>query len=393
MKIKKINQNLIALLLLLPGIDQARSQDVEQIVIGTKHTLRSRILNEDRTYYVSLPDSYNTRESSHRNYPLLILLDGNIHFRNISGMVNYMSSDRYRSWKIPEMIVVGIQNVDRRRDYTPDKIITARKNNSGGGEKFLGFLENELIPELDRNYRSSPYRILFGHSLGGLLATHAYLKETSPFKAFISVDPSFGTWDAATMDQKLDKVTEQSFKRYFYIATANWGKGNIRNRDRHVRFFEALNARCDGVFPAKLEYFENENHSSVPPIAFYRGISTLFEGYGISYREVKSKEDLIQNFESISKRLGWDVIPPEHLVTQIGYNMLENETEKTRALDFFKLNTENFPDSPGAFYHLGEAYEALGDKTKAIENYKISLGLNHDNESAKMKLKSLGINE
>ncbi|MBO6651121.1 MAG: alpha/beta hydrolase, partial [Balneola sp.] len=199
-----MSKNIIAVLLLLIGINQVKSQDVGEIIIGTKHSLRSDILNEDREYWISLPDSYNVQESSHKSYPLLIVLDGNVHFKALSGMVNYMSSDLYRNWKIPEMIVVGIQNVDRRRDYTPDKIVTVRENNSGGGERFLSFLADELIPELDQKYRTEQYRILFGHSLGGLLATHAYMKEKTLFNSFIAVDPSFGTWDSETMDKKLD---------------------------------------------------------------------------------------------------------------------------------------------------------------------------------------------
>ena len=63
---------------------------------------------------------------------MLIVLDGNAHFRSISGMVNYMSSGFNGNIRIPEMIVVAIQNIDRRRDFTPDKIITKRENNSGG---------------------------------------------------------------------------------------------------------------------------------------------------------------------------------------------------------------------------------------------------------------------
>ena len=74
-----------------------------------------------------------------------------------------MSSGASGNRKIPEMIVVAIQNVDRRRDFTPDKIITVRENNSGGGERFLSFLEEELIPVIDQNFRTEPYRILFGH--------------------------------------------------------------------------------------------------------------------------------------------------------------------------------------------------------------------------------------
>ncbi|MBZ0178472.1 MAG: hypothetical protein K8F36_04195 [Melioribacteraceae bacterium] len=390
-----MNKNIIAVLLLLIGINQVKSQDVGQIVIGTKHSLRSNILNEDREYWISLPDSYNDKESSYQRYPVLIVLDGNLHFKSIAGIVNYMSSDVYKSWKIPEMIVVAIQNVDRRRDYTPDKIITVRENNTGGGDSFLSFLEDELLPELDQKFRTASYRILFGHSLGGLLAIHTYMKEKTLFNSFIAVDPSFGTWDSETMDKKLDFLTEQSFERFIYIATANWGKRNIRNRDRHVRLYEALNSKCKGALPAKLEYFDNEDHSSVPIIAFHNGISAIFEGYGISYRDVEDKKQLTQHFHALSERLSWDFRPPEYLVNQLGYRMLQsgNEKDKSTALEFFILNVENYPKSSNSYDSLGEAYETLGDTQEAIENYKKSLELNSSNEHARMKIKELSKSE
>lgn len=391
----RMNKNIIAVLLLLIGINQVKSQYVEHIVIGTKHSLRSNILNEDREYWISLPDSYNDKESSYKRYPVLVVLDGNLHFKSIAGVVNYMSSDVYRNWKIPEMIVVAIQNVDRRRDYTPDKIITVRENNTGGGDSFLSFLEDEFLPELDQKFRTAPYRILFGHSLGGLLATHAYMKEKTLFNSFIAVDPSFGTWDSETMDKKLDSLTEHSFERFIYIATANWGKRNIRNRDRHVRLYEALNNKCKGELPAKLEYFENEDHSSVPIIAFHNGISAIFEGYGISYRDVEDKEQLTQHFHVLSERLSWNFQPPEYFVNQLGYRMLQsgNNKDKSNALEFFILNVENYPKSSNSYNSLGEAYETLGDTQKAIENYKKSLELNPNNEHSRMKIKELSKGE
>lgn len=386
-----MKKGIFVVLLLLIGLNQVKSQESEQIVIGTKHSLRSNILNEDREYWISLPDSYHEKELSYRRYPVLIVLDGNVHFKAISGMVNYMSSDLYRNREIPEMIVVAIQNVDRRRDYTPDKIVTVRQNNSGGGDNFLSFLEKELLPELDQKYRTAPYRILFGHSLAGLLATHAYMKEKTIFNSFIAVDPSFGTWYSETMDKKLDSLTENSFERFIYIATANWGKRNIRNRDRHVRFYEALNSKCEGELPAKLEYFKNEDHSSVPIIAFHNGISAIFEGYGISYRDVKDREHLIQHFDEISERLSWDFRPPEYLVNQLGYRILQsgNDIDKANALKYFILNVENYPRSSNSYDSLGEAYETLGEAKKAKENYKKSLELNPSNEHAKMKIKEL----
>ncbi|CAM1343212.1 alpha/beta hydrolase-fold protein [Tenacibaculum aestuarii] len=387
-----MNKYIISTLLLIFCFKQATSQDAKQVIVGTKHSLHSNILNEDRKFWVSLPESYNDQASSHKKYPLLIILDSNIHFKAITGMVDYMSSAY--NLKIPEMIVVGVINIDRRRDFTPDKIITVRENNTGGGEKFLRFLEDELIKELDENYRTASYRILFGHSLGGLITTHAYMKKNTVFNSFIVVDPSFGTWDSKTMDTKLDAITQKSFKRFLYIATANWGKRNITNRDRHMRLYESLNRKCEGYFPAKLEYFENENHSSISLIAFYNGISTIFDGYRIYYRNIETVEQLKQHFQILSQQLSWSFKPPEALVNRVGYRMLQssNKKDKVKALSFFLLNTESFPNSYNAFDSLAEAYEVLGDKINAINNYKKSLSLNPNNENATMKIESLNEN-
>ncbi len=372
---------------LISAISANYAQENNQISIGFKDQLFSNVLNENREFWVNLPESYYEEGASYKRYPILIVLDGNIHFQSITGMVDYMSAGHNGNLQIPEMIVVAIQNVNRRRDFTPDKIITKKKNDTGGGEKFLSFLEKELIPNLDKKYRTEPYRILFGHSLGGLLAMHTYMKEYTLFNAFIAVDPSFGTWDSETMDSKLDSLTEQSFKRFIYIATANWGKRNIRNRDRHVRFYESLNSKCEGIFPAKLEYFENENHGSVPILAFYNGISAIFEGYGVYYRNILSTEQLTQHFEKLSNRLSWNVKPPEALVNRIGYYWLQMGKEK--ALEMFKLNTQLYPQSYNAYDSLAEANMTLGNTELAIANYEKSLELNPNNENAKAILKTL----
>lgn len=384
-------KNVSLLLFSLLVCSALQAQTEEDILIGTKHRLYSDILGEDREYWISLPESYSAEGADYKRYPVLIVLDGPTHFRHITGTVNYMSAGYNGNRRIPEMIIVAISNVNRRRDFTPDKVITVRENDSGGGERFLSFLEQELIPELDESYRTAPYRILFGHSLGGLLATHTYLKKETLFHAFIAVDPSFGTWDAETMDEKLAQTDHSVFKRYLYIATANWGKRNIRNRDRHVRLYEALNSKCAGPFPAKLEYFPDENHGSVPTPAFYKGVSAVFAGYGPYYRDINNTEQLIQHYQALSDRLSWDIPPPEALVNRVAYYLLRSrdEKEQQKSLDFFILNTTNYPGSYQAFERLGAAYLTLGQAEKAVRSYQKSLVLYPNNQSARTKLEQL----
>ena len=377
-------RRILGFVMIFLGLGTIYSQNSDPITIGSKHFIQSEILSEEREYWISLPNSYNQKELAYKKYPILILLDGNVHFYAVSGMVNFMSSGNTDKREIPEMIVVAILNVNRERDFTPDKVITRRKNQTGGGDHFLAFLETELIPQIDQKYRTKPYRILVGHSLGGLLATHTYMKQNTLFNSFIAIDPSFGTWDNKTMDEKVGKIDEIAFARPLFLATANWNKRNLRNRDRHIRFFESIKGKCIGDLNAKQRYYEEKNHSSVPLPAIYDGLSFIFKGYNYSYREVSSREQLVQHFKNFSNKLSFDFSPPEELVNRIGYRFLrsKNIENKKKALSFFKLNAENFPTSFNVFDSLGEAQYILGYEEEAVDSFKKSLELNPNNHNA-----------
>ena len=370
---------------LFVGIQTINAQKKETIEIGKVNSIQSTILSEEREYWISLPESYDDTLNSYKKYPIVIVLDGKVHFKSSVGVIQFMSGAINGYRQLPEMIVVGIMNINRRRDFTPDKVITKRKNNTGGGDKFLAFLEQELIPKIDKDYRTIPYRILFGHSLGGLLTAHAYLQENSAFNSFISIDPSFGTWTDNIMDGKIELVKEKVFTRPIYIATANWDKRNIRNRDRHVRFYESLNSKYKDKYRGKIEYFENENHGTLPLPAFYNGISFIFKDYYYPYRSATNRTELVNHFKEISQRLSYKFLPPEELVNRIGYNKLRsrNEDEKKMALEFFKLNVENYPASYNAYDSLGEIELAFGSKEKALKHFEKSLALNPNNENAR----------
>jgi predicted alpha/beta superfamily hydrolase len=143
----------------------------EKIIIGEKLKISSKILNEDREVLIRVPKDYDYSDTK---YPVLYVLDGEFFFQQVNGVVTFLSECSYIYNKpIPEMIVVAIINIDRNRDYTPtyapNQLGSLYYPTSGGAERFFNFLEKELIPEIDSQYRTQSFRTLAGWSFGDYL--------------------------------------------------------------------------------------------------------------------------------------------------------------------------------------------------------------------------------
>jgi len=259
------------------GVQSLFAQNKDDIITESKFIINSRILNEYRTCLISLPESYNDSSQLKKKHPVIILLDGYTFFKTTSGIVDFMSSDRNRNHFMPETVIVAIENIDRERDFTVTKIKTKRPNTMGGGRDFLDFIEKELIPYVDKNYRTEAHRILVGHSLGGLLTLNSFMDENSLFNAYISIDPSIW-WDEQMMIDKVDSIQPTSLNKKLFIATANQGEASYeRNKKRHDKFYSLVSKRGEKSSNVKIEYFENEGHRSVPLIALYNGLRYLYD--------------------------------------------------------------------------------------------------------------------
>lgn len=168
-------------------------------VLGEIDELYSDILSEIRMLNIYFPEGYNKNEPI--KYPVIYLLDGSADedFIHISGLVQYNSFEWVN--RIPKSILVGIATVDRRRDYTFPTTIpedAAKYPTSGHSDKFIAFLENELIPYMDHNYPTNKNRSIIGQSLGGLLAADILLKNPALFSSYIIVSPSVW-WDNGSL--------------------------------------------------------------------------------------------------------------------------------------------------------------------------------------------------
>ncbi|NND35214.1 MAG: alpha/beta hydrolase, partial [Saprospiraceae bacterium] len=202
-----------------------RGQEVNSINLGERHTIYSKVLDEDRPYLIYLPEDYNTNGQS---LAVMYLLDGGGHFHHTTGIVSFLRNQGI----IPHMMVVGIPNTDdRTKDLTP--VITEDTSamtgfpTAGGADKMLEFLKDELIPKINADYNTNNYKLLVGHSFGGIFSLNALLKEPALFDSHISISPSMW-WDNQHLVDRAEKFLkmQDSLDVYYYMTMGNEG-GNM----------------------------------------------------------------------------------------------------------------------------------------------------------------------
>ncbi len=175
----------VATMIVRDALDEpANGESVQRI------TMTSTVLDEEREYTVHLPESYSTAGMS--RYPVLYVLDG----QSQAGHTAESAALMARIGAIPEVIVVGVSSMDgeiRNRDYTPPdmRLDTDRAGGpTGAGDRFLRFLQEELIPSVERDYRTMRPRMLTGWSRGGLFVTYSLLAAPELFDARFAHSPA-----------------------------------------------------------------------------------------------------------------------------------------------------------------------------------------------------------
>src|SRR5664279_5186480 len=257
----------------------ANAQNEESIVIGKKTTIFSEILKENRKIWIYNPAQTAINPIADKHYPVVYVLDGDAHFVSTVGMIQQLSQANGNTI-LPEMIVVGIENTNRLRDLTPSLVTPG---NNAKVNPFVNFLETELMPYVDKNYNTAPYRILIGHSLGGLTAIDILTNSPKLFNAYIAIDPSMWYDDEKFLNNTISQIPNKNLHgTRLFIGTANtMPKGmtlaNLKKdtsaETQHIRSILKLDNFIKDNSNTGLKYlrkyYENESHISVPLISEY----------------------------------------------------------------------------------------------------------------------------
>jgi uncharacterized protein len=256
-------------LLLAQKIRPSHADSTAPFVLGVVDHIQSKLLGEQRILNIYLPEGYNKKDTIH--YPVTYLLDGSADedFIHVVGLYQFNSFEWIN--RVPKSIVVGIATVDRRRDFTYPTTIEKDKKKyptTGHSDKFISFIENELQPFIEKNYKTNTSRTLIGESLGGLIATEILLKKPALFNKYIIVSPSLW-WDNGSLLNQPSPVLQENFtqKTDVYIGVGKEGLTpteipRVMEVDANLLAdkIKSTKSKCVNVY---FDYLPDEDHATI----------------------------------------------------------------------------------------------------------------------------------
>ncbi len=328
----------------------------EVMTLGKEVKMKSTALGEERNLRISLPASY---EEGDKKYPVFYVLDGEWNFAFSAMVEDYL----FRAGKAPEMIVVGIDNMElRERDYSPP----IEENSE---DKFMSFLEKDLIPYINKNYRTNNYKILNGFSRTGMYTVYTLFTNPDLFDAYIATSPGIAYQNNFVIKKAKEQISIGFDKQKFLYMSL----GREPNYYSSVgSLIQTLQQMPNEQLEWEYEYMAGDDHGSTPLKTVYNGLEAIFEGMVVDVSVAEGGAEAIEKaFNDLSEKYGYDMLPPEGLINQMGYNILETK-DYDKAIGIFRLNVSNYPDSANVYDSLGEAYEGAGKLKDAMKNYGIA---------------------
>jgi predicted alpha/beta superfamily hydrolase len=379
----------------------ARGQSGPQpIILGHIDTVYSEILKEKRPIWVYTP-GFDTVYFTKPQYPVLYVLDGDGYFTSLVTMIQHLSQHNGNT-VLPQMIIVGIPNTQGHRTRDLTAISSTQDKTSGGGENFTAFLEKELIPYIDKNYATAPYRTFMGHSLGGLLVINTLLKHPNLFNAYVAMEPSMFFDNDVLLGQVEGILKQKDFKgKSLFLAIANTmspGMDTVQVRadttmiTHHIRSILKLKDNLQKYPTNNLrwsyKYYPDDDHPSVSLIAEYDGLRFVFKDnrfplnqpqyqyFDKTISPARMRKMIDAHYRLMSEEMGYKVRPDEGSMNQFGYVFLQQK-DYERSRMFFQVNIDYYPQNFNVYDSMGDCYLAMNEKNKAMEYFKKALSIKY----------------
>ena len=368
------------------GIIKAQDQS-ENKFLGEQTTLKSSLLGEDIKLIIYLPENY---QNSNKEYSVLYLLDGGFFINQAAAAVQFLSNCPYiRQTLIPEFIVIGIVSNDRNRDFTPTHMPVyegMKFPTSGGANTFYNFLKKELMPFIEKEYRTKPHQILAGWSLGGLFTIHTYLIHPGDFSAYLAISPSLW-WDNQIVVKQTDAqiASHKLPDEKLTVTLGSLERGDMQNSVKYSFLPLMINASSKNT---QFRYIEvqNEGHNTAPFLGLYEGLKSLYYNWSFPQDILSDNSNNADNYSlKLAKEYGYkggDVAE--------SYNFLMNlavlQGKYDESLKIAKYLTKKSPKSSYALFNLGIMYYRIEDVESALSYFQKAIQTEEANSDPKQKM-------
>ncbi|MBN2431638.1 MAG: tetratricopeptide repeat protein [Acidobacteria bacterium] len=376
-KITTRGLTLITMLLLMstPWVCLAQT-DGEDIVIGQYRVVHSDILDEDRPLYIHLPEEY---EDTQLRYPVLYLLWVDLY--NYFTDATMVTEKLGRTGEIPPVIIVGVANTNRYRDLLP--VRTGPRRESGGADTFLQCLEQEIIPFIDRTYRTNDFRILAGPQAAAVFSLHALISRPELFQAIICENPFMNPENAKVLFPRAETFFKETatLPNYLYIGC------ETNERPADLDYARRLAALLQDHKPAGFRFTLDLQEPSgyfIAPLPLRDSLRALFPGHKPPDDfQAALAADVQEYYERLSVEYGFTVNPPEHILAFEGDKLGQRRLVR-EAMALFEYQLTLYPRSLNALWRLGELCRGLGEFEKARDYYKQFLAI-RDTDAAMIR--------
>lgn len=270
--------------------NQSSNKHAEAGAAQKPNTIRlySKAVSDSFSVFVNLPNDYN--ENKNAAYPVVYLLDANLYFDIVATILNKYSDVGLA----PPVVLVGIGYKDfaamdslRNRDDTyPAAIPEYEMGVSGGAGKFLSFINTELVPYIDKKYRTDTLkRVLMGHSLGGYFTTYAFLQQltgnSNIFSSYIAASPSihYNKYWLLNQLKAVSVRTNKAAKVKMYItygseedAESQTDSSIIKLGNLQHQLADIISVKQAGYTDYKMDIFSNLSHMDTQLPTFIKGL-------------------------------------------------------------------------------------------------------------------------
>ncbi len=334
--------------------------------------INSTVLDQERTLWIYTPWQYE--EYPDKKLEIIYVFDAQVreYFDLVHSIVQFLGGEEFA------FIVVGIEspfieekNQSRNKDFLPkatdQETIEKYGKFSGGADKFLSFVQTEVVPFIDKKYRTLPERVAVGHSNGGTFISYILLNEPDLFNAYITVSPNYA-YDKGQMVKRFAELNSEDIKREKFVFISNSNE-NTETAERWAGWSESnkkvIEILKSPKFKSKIhletkDFSTTENHGTTFPIGVFYGLKSF-----IDY-QFRTGEITTTYYDRLAKQHLLELNP--EVVNTLAYECFWNDKPKD-ALIVINWAIKKFQNAHNLYDSQGEFYEKIGELAKAKKSF------------------------